>query len=115
MVDYKVIFHLDENDPQRINLVLNNLNNLMQDMGEENLELELVTYGPGLQLFLKGSPFFPHMESLAGKGVIFAGCGNTIKGMGIAVSELLDSVQVVPSGVGELVKKQHQGWIYIRP
>ncbi|GAB6055563.1 DsrE family protein [Methanobacterium movens] len=115
MVDYKVIFHLDENDPQRIKLVLNNLNNLMQDMGEENLELELVTYGPGLQLFLKASPFFPHMESLAEKGVIFAACNNTIKGMGIAVSELLDSVQVVPSGVGELVKKQHQGWIYIRP
>lgn len=27
----------------------------------------------------------------------------------------LDLVEIVPEGVGELVKKQAQGWAYIRP
>lgn len=115
MSKYKVIFHIDEDEPYRVKLVMNNLNNLIGDMGLDNLELELVAYGQGINIFLKLSPYAKNMEKLADLGVIFAACGNTAKNLAIEASDMLDSVEIVSSGVGELVKKQSQGWVYIRP
>ena len=115
MSKYKVIFHIDEDDPFRVNLVLNNINNLIEDLGSEDVELELVAYARGIKIFLIDSPYAKNMENLADAGVIFAGCSNTIKAMEIKQDELLNSVQIVSSGVGELVKKQSKGWVYIRP
>lgn len=115
MKKYRVIFHLDEDDPFRVNLVLNNIRNIMEDLGEENLELELVTYASGLKIFLKNSGYGKIMDNLSHKGVIFAACSNTASAMNITSDKMIDNVKIVSSGVGELVKKQSKGWIYIRP
>ena len=48
-------------------------------------------------------------------GVLFAACAHSLSQLEIARNTLLESVEVVSSGVGELVKKQMEGWAYIRP
>ncbi len=48
--------HLDDNDPKRMNLVLNNAANVdayYKAKGEE-VEIEIVTYGPGLNMLIDG-------------------------------------------------------------
>ena len=115
MSKYQVIFHLDEDDPFRVNLVLNNIRNLLEDLGEDHLELELVAYASGLKLFLKNSGYDKIMKNLTNKGVIFAACSNTVNAMNLSPDKMIDNVKIVSSGVGELVKKQAEGWIYIRP
>jgi intracellular sulfur oxidation DsrE/DsrF family protein len=55
------------------------------------------------------------VSHLVKQGVKFAVCANSIKYLGIAPNELVPEAEIVPAGVSELVKKQIEGWAYIRP
>src|SRR5579872_4886460 len=46
----RVIFQVSDNDPGKWNLALNNISNIQQDLGRENVDIELVAYGPGLPM-----------------------------------------------------------------
>jgi intracellular sulfur oxidation DsrE/DsrF family protein len=45
---------------------------------------------------------------------VWAACNNSLINRKIDKSALLPFVTVVPSGVAELVKKQAEGWQYLR-
>lgn len=113
MSKYNVIFHIDEF--AKGGLVLNNISNLIVDMGEENLEIEMVANGDAVKVLLKGNEFQPMLEQLALKKVRFCACMNSLRNFKLEKDQLYDFVDVVPAGVGELVRKQASGWAYIRP
>jgi len=54
---HHVAFHVNENDPQVMNIALNNVANLRQYYIEQGDELiaEVVTYGPGLQMLTEAA------------------------------------------------------------
>lgn len=120
---HRVAFHVDDNDPQRMNLVLNNVNNVInyyQSQGEE-VEVQVVAYGPGLHMLRADtSPVAPRIAqmSLEHENVQFQACNNTIQAMqrqsGTDVALLVEA-QIVPAGVIHLITLQEQGWSYIRP
>ena len=116
MKKYRVIFHLDEDSEEKVNEVFNNLRNLIADLGEENVEVELLTNGKGVMAMRKeNEPNSLRIRHLAKQGVKFAVCANSIKHLKIAPDELAPEAEIVPAGVSELVKKQTDGWAYIRP
>ena len=51
----KVVFQVSDNDPAKWNLALNNARNVQQDLGAENVDLEVVVYGPGIGMLKKDS------------------------------------------------------------
>ncbi|MGB0711960.1 MAG: hypothetical protein ACPGUC_00230 [Gammaproteobacteria bacterium] len=120
---HKVVMHLDDNDPARMNLVLNNASNLAkhyQDKGEE-LQVEVVAYGPGLMmLHAKKSPVAERMGSFTDNfpSVSFKACANTMAKMKKKTGKdvpLFEGVEVVSGGVVHLLERQEQGWAYLRP
>lgn len=113
MNKYNVLFHIDEF--AKGGLVLNNISNLIVDMGEENLEIEMVANGDAVKVLLKGNEFQPMLEQLAPKKVRFCACANSLRNFELEKNQLYDFVDIVPAGVGELVRKQASGWAYIRP
>ncbi|MDO9044245.1 MAG: DsrE family protein [Methanobacteriaceae archaeon] len=115
MEKYRVIFQVNEEDPFRVNLVLNNIQNLIADLGEENVEIELVAYSMGVKMFFNSSPYADMIYSLLKKEVRFAACSNTLNSLNVSPEELIKGITVVPSGIGEIVRKQKEEWIYIRP
>ena len=111
---YKTIFHVDEIG--KAGLALKNIKNLLSELGESNVQVELLANSEGLHMLIKpAAQFEAQLRDLAAKKVIFSACANTMKEMGITKESLLDFTIVVPSGVGELVKKQSEGYSYIRP
>ena len=46
----RVIFQVSDNDPARWQLALNNAQNVQADLGKVNVEIEIVAYGPGLNM-----------------------------------------------------------------
>jgi intracellular sulfur oxidation DsrE/DsrF family protein len=119
----RVAIHVDENDPQRMNMVLNNANNIIsyyQSQGEE-VEVQIVAYGPGLHMFRADtSPVTDRISamSLEHPNVSFAACNNTLQGMQRQAGHdiaLLPETTVVPSGAVQLIQLQQQGWAYLRP
>lgn len=119
----RIAVHLDENDPERMNLVLNNVRNLYsyyRNRGEE-IAVRIVTYGPGLHMFREDtSPVKDRLAAMTLElpNLSLAACENTQSGMskqeGRPVT-LIGEAELVPSGVVELVELQHQGWAYLRP
>ena len=113
---YHVIFHLDEDSEQKANEIFNNLRNLLADLGEENIEVELLTNGKGVIAMRKDNESNSlRIRHLAKQGVKFTVCANSIKHLEISMDELVPEAEIVPAGVSELVKKQNDGWAYIRP
>lgn len=116
MRKYKVVFHLDEGAKGRANLVLNNIENLIADLGQDNVEAELVSNSEGVTAFLRVPNLIgPKVEQLAAKGVRFTACANSLRQLGLTKDDLLEQVEIVPAGVGELARRQLEGWAYIRP
>ncbi len=120
---HKVAFHVDENDAKRMNLVLNNAENMTKyyrDKGEE-VQIEIVAYGPGLHMLRDDtSPVKARVVTFAAtyENVAFRSCSVTYGKMAKKEGKeppLLDIAEPVPSGVVHLVERQEQGWAYIRP
>lgn len=120
---HHLVIHVDENDPAKLNLALNNALNVTQHytkLGEE-VEVELVAYGPGLHMLRADtSPVKQRIISFneSMPNVAFAACGNTMENMKKAEGkdvELLPKVKVVPAGVTRIMELQENGWTYLRP
>jgi uncharacterized protein len=122
---HRVAIQVDQNDPQVMNLALNNATNVIEYYRgkNEDVEVDIVTYGPGLHMLRDDtSPVrdrIKRLKELAFPGKIqFSACNNTKQGMekaeGHAISVLSDAT-IVPSGVVRLMELQEQGWSYVRP
>ena len=122
---HRVSIQVDQNDPQVMNLALNNATNVIEyyRAKNEDVEVDIVTYGPGLHMLRADtSPVqdrIKRLRDLAFPGKIqFSACNNTKQGMekteGKAISIVPDAT-IVPSGVVRLMELQEQGWSYIRP
>jgi intracellular sulfur oxidation DsrE/DsrF family protein len=122
---HRVAIQVDQNDPQVMNLALNNATNVIEyyRAKNEDVDVDIVTYGPGLHMLRADtSPVqdrIKRLKELAFPGKIqFSACNKTKQGMekaeGHAISILSDAT-IVPSGVVRLMELQEQGWSYVRP
>jgi len=120
---HKVAIHVDENDPQVMNMALNNVSNVIsyyESVGD-TVEVEVVTYGPGLNMLVAGkSPVEDRVSVMALErdNVTFSACGNTHRAMEKKAGKevpLLSEAKVVPSGVVRLIELQEEGYAYVRP
>jgi intracellular sulfur oxidation DsrE/DsrF family protein len=122
---HRVSIQVDQNDPQVMNLALNNATNVIEyyRAKNEDVDVDIVTYGPGLHMLRDDtSPVkdrIKRLKELAFPGKIqFSACNNTKQNMekaeGKAVPIVSDAT-LVPSGVVRLMELQEQGWSYVRP
>jgi uncharacterized protein len=111
----KVVFQVSDADPAKWNLALNNLHNVQQDLGDEGVEAEIVAYGPGIGMLKGDSPVAKRIAAALKSGAKVVACENTMKGQKLVYADMLPDIGYVPAGVTELMKKQQQGWAYIRP
>jgi len=120
---HRVAIQVDDNDAQKMNLALNNATNVVQFYGQkgEEVEVEIVAYGPGLHMLRADtSPVKDRIKSFGQSmpNVTFASCENTRAGMKKTEGHdiaLLSEARPVPSGVVHLMELQEQGWSYVRP
>ena len=122
---HRVAIQVNQNDPQVMNLALNNATNVIEYYRSKNegVEVDIVTYGPGLHMLRSDtSPVqdrLKRLKEIAFPGKVqFSACNNTKQGMekaeGKEISVVSDAT-IVPSGVVRLMELQEQGWSYVRP
>ena len=121
--DHHLVIHVDDNDPKRMNMAMNNAANVTsyyQGKGE-SVQIEIVAYGPGLMMLRPDkSPVKGRIKDFAASfdNISFAACGNTMKKMSkkagkpISIYEFAKKVDPV---VIQIMRRQDQGWHYLRP
>ncbi len=113
---YYAIYQLDVNDPKIIEKTFRNINNALNDprlVGK--IQIELVAFSGGTDAYLKGSKYEGDLKVLIKKGVIVSQCNNTLEERKINRNHLYDFIAIVPSGNGELIIRQAEGWSVIKP
>lgn len=120
---YNIAFHVSDNNPATMNLVLNNVQNIVAELKSsgQSANIEVVTYGPGLHMLREDSSSVKTRiatMALETPSLTFAACGNTKVNQSKAEGKevkLIGEAKVVPSGVFRLVELQSQGYAYIKP
>ncbi|MCX6593806.1 MAG: DsrE family protein [Acidobacteria bacterium] len=113
---YHAVFEVSNGDVARLQGVIRNVDNLRRALGPEAVSVEVVVHGGAILTLTKekAGVMAADYERLSKEGVVWAACNNSLVNRKIDKSALLPFVTVVPSGVAELVKKQAEGWQYLR-
>lgn len=115
----KVVYHVNEGVQQASRAIGNIRNHLNAD---PKAKIVVVTHGPGIDFLLDGAEnmsgqkFSGAIAELAGRGVEFKVCNNTLTSRKIAADRLIMEAKIVPSGVAEVANLQAKDkFVYLRP
>lgn len=111
----KAVFHHSNDDPDLHARVVGNVANLLDDDTIYLDAVAVVANSGGLELLRDESPEREQVEALLDRGVAFKQCSNTIAGTDVTEADLIDGVELVSSGVGELTRLQDDGYAYLKP
>jgi len=122
-VVHKIAIQVAENNPQLMNLALNNASNVISHYKKagQKVVVEIVTFGPGLHMLRDDtSPVKARVQtmSLENPELTFAACANTQANMTKQEGKevpIMSEAKSTPSGVVRLAELQGQGYAYIRP
>lgn len=109
-----LVIQISDNTPALWNLALNNAKNVQADMGKDNVNIEIVAYGPGINMLKVDSEVGGRMDEAMKNGVALKACQNTMKAQKLTEKDIYPGVGYVPSGVVEIIKKQKEGWAYLK-
>ncbi|HUQ96941.1 MAG TPA: DsrE family protein [Chitinophagaceae bacterium] len=114
--EYKALYVLNQSDDKKIRGLIRNVNNALEDPRlKGKLQVELVAFGDGVELYKKANRYDTLLLNLQNKGVLLAQCENTIRERNISKEELWPFISYVPSGNGEIIIRQQQGWSVVHP
>ena len=115
----KVVYHVMDTDAQGM-LALGNIRNHLR--ADPSVKITLVALFKGINLLLEGSadkngnPYALAVEELAGKGVQFDICQNSMNFFKVNADQVLPQAKIIPSGVAEIARLQAQEhFVYIKP
>ena len=112
---HRVAFDLSAEGQERWDGVLRNVENVRKAFGPENVEAQVVVHGKALPLLQKtNGELEGRLRVLAENGVRLSACQNTMKRFNVTKEMLFPFVDTVDSGVAELIRKQENGWAYIK-
>ena len=111
----KVVFQVSDADPAKWNLALNNARNVQTELGKENVQIEIVAYGPGLGMLKRESKAEARLAEALDNNVGLIACENTMVNTKTTKADMYGGIAYVPAGVTHLMKRQQEGWSYIRP
>ena len=111
----RVIFQVSDNDPAKWRLALSNARNVQADLGKENVQIEIVAYGPGLEMLKAESKVSGGLAQALDDNVGLFACVNTMENTRTPKSDMYGGISYVQAGVTHIMKRQKEGWAYIRP
>ncbi len=123
MEKHKLALQISDNDPGKMNAVLNvaaNVSKYYSDKGDE-VEIQIVAFNAGLHMLRDDTtPVKPRLQSFKQgmPNVSFMACENTLEAMTRTEGKeppLVENAQRVKAGVVTLIELAEKGWTIVRP
>jgi hypothetical protein len=123
MEKHKLALQISDNDPAKMNAVLNvaaNVSKYYSDKGDE-VEIQIVAFNAGLNMLRQDkSPVLERLKSFKQgmQNVTFDACENTLEAMTRTEGKeppLVENATRVPAGVVTLMELGEKGWTIVRP
>ena len=116
--EHKIVLQLSDNDVRKQNLVISVANNLLKFYDPDKVAIEVVAFGPGIELLRSESPARKQVESLISQGVRFDVCLNTVDTIERETGrrpEIMPGATPVQVGVGQILFLTENGYTLVRP
>lgn len=116
--EHHLAIQLSDNDPKKEALTISVANNLLRYYGLDRIAIEVVTFGPGIDLLRAGSPRRAEVDSLVSQGVQFDVCMNTIETIERETGQKVDlnpHAVKVEAGVAQILALTEKGFTLVRP
>jgi uncharacterized protein len=116
--EHKIVLQLSDNDPHKQALVISVANNLIKLYDPDKVAIEVVAFGPGIDLLRAESASRKQVESLIAQGVRFDLCLNTVDTIERESGrrpEMMPGVTPVQVGVGQILFLTENGYTLVRP
>jgi len=111
----RMVIQVSESNPATWNLALNNARNIQNDIGKDTVELEIVAFGPGINMLKADAEVANRVTEAAESGIRVLACQNTMRNQKLSKEDMNAQVGYVPAGVVEIMQRQLQGYAYLRP
>ncbi|MET4260743.1 intracellular sulfur oxidation DsrE/DsrF family protein [Bradyrhizobium sp. S3.12.5] len=116
--EHKIVLQLSDSDAKKQAMVLSVANNLLKAYDPDKIAVEIVAFGPGIDLLLSGSERRKQVESLIAQGVRFDICLNTVDTIERETGkrpEFIPAATPVQVGVGQILLLAENGYTLVRP
>lgn len=110
----RIVIQVNEDDGKKWMAVLVNIRNIQAELGAKNVAIAVVAIGAGLGMLTAESVAANDVQDALKAGVEFVACGNSMQAQHVAKDDLVDGVKIAKAGYVELMKRQQQGWSYLR-
>lgn len=112
---YRLVLQVSDADPAKWNLAVNNARNVQTDLGAKNVDVEIVAYGPGLNMLKGDSKVADRLAEALDNNIGLMACENTMRNTKVQRRDMYNGIAYVDAGVVHIMKRQREGWAYIRP
>jgi intracellular sulfur oxidation DsrE/DsrF family protein len=116
--EHKIVLQLSGNDPKKQGLVISVANNLMKFYDPDKVAVEIVAFGPGIDLLRPENPNRKLVESLVAQGARVDICLNTVDTLERDTGkrpEFIQAATPVQVGVAQILLLTESGYTLVRP
>lgn len=116
--EHRLALQLSDNDPKKEGLIISIANNLLKAYDPDKIAIEVVTFGPGIDLLRPENPNRQRVESLIAQGVKFDVCLNTVDSIERETGKRPNIIPLaipVQVGVAQILALTENGFTLVRP
>lgn len=111
----RIVMQVSDGDVAKWNLALNVASNAQKELGADNIQVEMVAFGPGIGMLKFDAVTANRVNDAIKSGVKVVACENTMGAQKLVKADMNQSISYVPAGVIEIMNRQNEGWAYVRP
>lgn len=110
---YRLVIDMVSADTSDHGAILRQIRNLWKEL--PGTQVQIVMHGKALTMVQKGETAMEEkITALQKEGVVFSVCRNTMKRYKLTEKDFIPAATFVPAAIAELVRKQQEGWSYIK-
>jgi hypothetical protein len=109
----RIVVQVSTPDPRMWNQALNYVENLREAYGADKVEIELVALGLGLGVLKLDSTQATRIADALKAGVQVSACEVSMRRQNLKRDDMLANLGYVPAGLGQIIRRQREGWAYI--
>lgn len=111
----RVVIQVSTPEPRLWNQAMNYIENLRDLYGADKVDVDIVALGLGIGLLKMESTQGPRVADALklGSSVQINACEVTMRRQKLTKADMLPGIGFVPAGLGEIIKRQREGWAYI--
>ena len=117
-VEHRLTLQLSEPGESKQSQVLNAANNVLKVYGPDKVAIDIVAFGPGIDLLREGNPNAERVHSLVAQGVRFDVCMNTVTTIERETGKpcpLNPQARRVEAGIARIMTLAEHGYVTVRP